>query len=138
VGRALVVALMAVVMLTGCSDSTPSGTETTAPATTTAEPTTTAATGPATTAAGEPAVTSFEVGDLACGHGVAAPVSISWKTENATAVLIALDNSSPTGYGPGGSTQFYVPCDAKVHRISIVPLSDTGQGAKRSEVVSTA
>jgi len=134
--RSFVVAVMAVVMLTGCSDSEPSDTDTTGTATTTAaQPTDT--TGDATTAA-DPTVTSFEVGDLSCGHGVAAPVSISWKTENATAVLIALDDSSPTGYGPAGSTQFYVACDAAVHTISITPLSDTGQGAKQSEKVSPA
>ena len=84
--RSFVVAVMAVVMLTGCSDSEPSGTDTTGNVTTTAvQPTETA--GTATTTAAEPTVTSFEVGDLSCGHGVAAPVKISWKTDNATLVF---------------------------------------------------
>jgi hypothetical protein len=117
----LVVAVTAVVMLTGCGSSDPSGPETT---------------GTATTTAAEPAITSFEVGELSCGHGVAAPVTVAWKTENATAVEITLDSSSPTGYGPDGSTEWYVVCDGASHTISITPLSDTARGAPQSEEVS--
>jgi hypothetical protein len=126
VGRASVVAVIAVMMLAGCGGSDPATTVTTTNVTTTN----------VTTTATEPAITSFEVGDLSCTHGVAASVTISWKTENAIAVQIAVDNSSPTGYGPEGSTEFYVACDGAAHTISITPLSDTGQGATQSEEVS--
>lgn len=95
-------------------------------------------TGTAKTTATEPAITSFEVGDLSCGHGVAAPVTVSWKTEAATAVEITVDGSSPTDYGPDGSSEFYVACDGAAHTISITPLSDTGRGAPQSEEVSPA
>ena len=125
-GRASVVAVIAVVMLAGCGGSDPATTVTTTNVTTTN----------VTTTATEPAITSFEVGDLSCTHGVAASVTITWKTENAIAVQIAVDNSSPTGYGPEGSTEFYVACDGAAHTISITPLSDTGQGATQSEEVS--
>jgi hypothetical protein len=131
VGRPSVVAVVAVMMLAGCGGSDPATTVTTSTVRTT---TVTSTNG--TTTATEPAITSFEVGDLSCSHGVAAPVTISWKTESAIAVKIAVDKSSPTGYGPEGSTEFYVACDGAAHTISITPLSDTGRGATQSEVVS--
>jgi hypothetical protein len=93
-------------------------------------------TGTGTTASTGPDVTSFDVGDLSCDSGTSASVTVSWTSENATAVEIGVDSSSPAGYGPSGSTAVAVPCDGASHTITITPQSDAGPGAPRSEKVS--
>jgi len=89
-----------------------------------------------TTTASEAQVTTFDVGDLSCGAATTAPVTVSWETENATAVEIAVDNFSPAGFGPSGSTSVVVPCDGASHTISITPQSDSGQGETETKDVS--
>jgi Pentapeptide repeats (8 copies) len=108
--------------------SCPASTDTTA-TTETTETTTT------TTAAAE--VTSFDVGDLSCGGATAAPVTVSWVTENTTAVEIAVDSVSPAGFGPSGSTSVVVPCDGESHQITITPRNDSGPGEAESKEVSS-
>jgi Pentapeptide repeats (8 copies) len=108
--------------------SCPALTDTTA-TTETTETTTT------TTAAAE--VTSFDVGDLSCGGATTAPVTVSWETENATAVEIAVDTVSPAGFGPSGSTSVVVPCDGESHQITITPRNDSGSGEAESKEVSS-
>jgi Pentapeptide repeats (8 copies) len=108
--------------------SCPASTDTTA-TTETTETTTT------TTAAAE--VTSFDVGDLSCGGATTAPVTVSWETENATAVEIAVDTVSPAGFGPSGSTSVVVPCDGESHQITITPRNDAGSGEAESKEVSS-
>jgi hypothetical protein len=83
-----------------------------------------------------PEVTSFDVGDLSCDSGTTASVTVSWTCENATAVEIGVDSSSPAGYGPCGSTDAAVPCDGASHTITITPQSDAGPGAPQSGEVS--
>ncbi len=46
-----------------------------------------------TSATPEAEVTSFDVGDLDCDGAVSATVSVSWETDDATSVEIALDTS---------------------------------------------
>jgi hypothetical protein len=82
-------------------------------------------------------VTSFDVGDLTCGAATTAPVAVSWTTENATAVEIAVDSVSPSGFGPSGTTNVVVPCDGESHTITITPQSDAGAGEAESEEVSS-
>jgi hypothetical protein len=110
--------------------SCPASTETTATTDTTQTTTTT------TTATSEAEVTSFDVGDLSCGAATTAPVSVTWETENATAVEISVDSVTPAGYGPSGSADIVVPCDDQSHRITITPRSDQGPGQSESEEVS--
>jgi hypothetical protein len=90
-----------------------------------------------TTSTDEAEVTSFDVEDLSCGSGSTAPVTVSWETENATAVDIALDTAAPTGYGPSGSTSVDVPCDDAPHAITITPRSDAGPGVPETEQVES-
>ena len=91
-----------------------------------------------TTPSSEAEVTSFDVGDLSCDDGVtSATISVSWETENATAVDIALDTAAPTGYGPSGSTDVSVPCDGAPHAVTITPQSDAGPGVPETEAVTT-
>jgi hypothetical protein len=87
-----------------------------------------------TTAVSE--VTSFDVGDLTCGGATTAPVTVSWDTENATAVEIAVDGGTPAGFGPAGSTEVVVACDSASHTITITPRSDSGLGEPQTEEVS--
>ncbi len=89
-----------------------------------------------TTTTSDAEVSSFEVGDLTCGAATTAPVTVSWETENATAVEIAVDSVSPAGFGPSGSTSVVVPCDGETHTITITPQSDAGPGEPDSEEVS--
>jgi hypothetical protein len=110
--------------------SCPASTQTTA-TTETTETTTTTTT---TAAAG---VTSFDVGDLTCGGATTAPVTVSWETENTTAVEIAVDSISPAGFGPSGSTSVVVPCDGESHQITITPRNDSGPGEPESKEVSS-
>ena len=48
-----------------------------------------------TTEAAQAEVTSFELSDLDCGSATTGPVTVTWETENATAVEIAVDTASP-------------------------------------------
>ena len=89
-----------------------------------------------TTAASDAEVTSFDVGDLTCGGAGTAPVTVSWETENATAVEIAVDSGTPAGFSPSGSANVVVACDDASHTITITPRSDSGLGEPQSEEVS--
>jgi hypothetical protein len=81
-------------------------------------------------------VTSFDIGDLSCGAATTGPVSVTWETQDATAVEIAVDTFSPKGYGPSGTTDVVVPCDDESHTITITPRSDSGPGESQSKDVS--
>ena len=83
-------------------------------------------------------VTSFDVGDLKCGAATTAPVTVTWETENATAVEIAVDSFTPANLGPSGSANVVVPCDDASHTITITPRSDSGPGEPESEDVSAS
>ena len=100
-------------------------------------PATTDTTGTTTTAASDAEVTSFDVGDLTCDTAGNVPVSVSWETENTTAVEIALDTAAPTGFGPSGSTDISVPCDDAPHAITITPRNDSGVGVPETQEVSS-
>jgi hypothetical protein len=95
-------------------------------------------TGTTTTEASAAEVTSFDVGDLTCGGATTAPVSVTWETENATAVEIDVDGINPSGFGPSGTTAVVVPCDEASHTITITPQSDAGQGEPESKDVSSS
>ena len=101
-----------------------------------AQTTDTGTTETTTTEQAAPDVTSFEAGDLSCGAATTAPVSVTWQTENATAVEIAVDTFSPKGFGPSGTADVVVPCDDESHTITITPESDAGQGEPQSKDVS--
>ncbi len=90
-----------------------------------------------TSATPEAEVTSFDVGDLECDGAVSTTVSVSWETEEATSVAIALDTAAPTGFGPSGSTDVSVPCDDAPHAITITPQSDAGPGVPETQEVSS-
>ena len=114
--------------------------DTSCPASTdTTETTDTSDTTETTTTVASPAeVTSFDVGDLQCGAAATAPVTVTWATENATAVEIAVDSFTPAGFGPSGSTNVVVPCDDESHTITITPRSDSGLGEPESKDVSAS
>jgi hypothetical protein len=90
-----------------------------------------------TSATPEAEVTSFDVGDLECDGAVSATVSVSWETDDATSVEIALDTAAPTGFGPSGSTDLSVPCDDAPHAITITPRNDAGTGVPETQEVSS-
>jgi hypothetical protein len=81
-------------------------------------------------------VTSFEVSDVSCAFAVTAPATVMWATASATAVEIAVDEMSPEGFGPSGTTTLLVPCDEKPHEIAITPESDAGSGETETKSVS--
>ena len=83
-------------------------------------------------------VTSFDVGDLKCGAATTAPVAVTWETENATAVEIAVDTFTPANLGPSGSANVVVPCDDASHTITITPRSDSGSGEPESKDISAS
>ena len=89
------------------------------------------------TEASEAEVTSFELSELDCGAATTGPVTVSWETENATAVEIAVDTTSSTAFGPSGSTTVVVACDGEPHAISITPRSDAGPGVPETKEVSS-
>jgi hypothetical protein len=124
---ALVIALLSAVALpaAGCGGSGDSG-STTGNTTDSTE----------TTSASEAKVTSFDVGDLVCGGAVAAPVDVTWATQDATAVDIAVDDFTAIGRGPSGTTTVTVACDDESHQISITPKSDAGLGETETKDVS--
>ena len=124
--RAGLLALVAGLLLAGCGGG--SSDADTVNDTTDTETTTTEAT-PAE-------VTSFDLGDLSCGAATTAPVSVTWATENATAVEIGVDTFSPKGFGPSGATDVVVPCDDESHTITITPRNDAGSGEPQSKDVS--
>ena len=90
-----------------------------------------------TTATSDAEVTSFDVGDLTCETAANVSVTVSWETENATAVEIALDTAQSTGFGPSGSTDLSIPCDGAPHAITITPRSDSGAGVPETKEVSS-
>ena len=90
-----------------------------------------------TTETSEAEVTSFDVGELICDGAGNVPVSVSWDTENATAVEIALDTDQPTGFGASGSTEIPVPCDDAPHAITITPRNDAGVGVPETKQVES-
>jgi len=90
-----------------------------------------------TNATSDAEVTSFDVGDLTCETAANVSVTVSWETENATAVEIALDTAQSTGFGPSGSTDLSIPCDGAPHAITITPRSDSGAGVPETKEVSS-
>ena len=123
----MLIAAVAGALLTGCGGSGGSpSTETTG----------TASTETTTTESAPAQVTSFDLGNLNCGAATTAPVTVTWQTENATAVEIGVDSFSPKGFGPSGTTDVVVPCDDESHTITITPQSDAGAGEPQSEDVS--
>ena len=113
--------------------SCPASTDTTSTETTT----TTESTETTTTTSAAAEVTSFDVGDLSCGAAATAPVEVTWATENATAVQIAVDSFTPAGYAPSGSATVTVPCDGESHDVTITPRSDAGSGEPETKTVSS-
>ena len=89
-----------------------------------------------TEADSEAKVTDFELSELDCGAATTGPVTVTWETENATAVQIAVDTTSSTGYGPSGTTTVVVACDGAPHAITITPQSDTGPGVPETKEIS--
>jgi hypothetical protein len=90
-----------------------------------------------TTEASEAEVTSFELTELDCGAATTGPVTVTWATESATAVQIAVDTASPTPFPPSGSTTVVIACDGQPHAITITPQSDTGPGVPETKEVSS-
>jgi pentapeptide repeat protein len=90
-----------------------------------------------TTEAAEAEVTSFDLSDLDCGSATTGPVTVTWETENATAVEIAVDTASPTSGGPSGSTTVVVACDGNPHAVTITPENDSGRGVPDTKEVSS-
>ena len=88
-----------------------------------------------TTETAEAKVTSFELSELDCGSATTGPVTVTWETENATAVEVAVDTTSPTSGGPTGSTTVVVACDGNPHAITITPESDAGPGTPETKEV---
>lgn len=82
-------------------------------------------------------VTSFELTELDCGSATTGPVTVTWETENATAVEIALDTASPTALPPSGNTTIVIACDGEPHAITITPQNDTGAGVPETKEVET-
>jgi hypothetical protein len=62
-------------------------------------------------------------------------VTVTWATESATAVQLALDTATPVGYGPSGSIGISVPCDGAPHAVTVTPQSDAGPGVPTTEEV---
>jgi pentapeptide repeat protein len=89
-----------------------------------------------TTESAAATVTSFELSELDCGSATTGPVTVTWETENATAVEIAVDTASPTSGGPSGSTTVVVACDGDPHAVTITPQSDSGAGVPDTKDVS--
>lgn len=87
--------------------------------------------------ASEAEVTSFELSDLDCGAATTGPVTVTWETESATAVEIALDTAAPTAYPPSGTATVVVACDGDPHAITITPRSDSGPGTPETEEISS-
>ena len=100
-------------------------------------PATTDTTDTTATSASDAEVTSFDIGDLTCDSAENVSVSVSWETEDATAVAIALDTAAPTGFGPSGSTDISVPCDDAPHAITITPRNDSGAGVPETQELSS-
>lgn len=82
-------------------------------------------------------VTSFELSELDCGAATTGPVKVTWATENATAVEIAVDTAAATAYTPSGTATVVVPCDGQPHAITITPQGDAGAGVPETEEVSS-
>ena len=82
-------------------------------------------------------VTSFGVDDLRCGAAVTAPVEVTWSTEGATGVGIAVDDFSPAKAGPSGTMTITVPCDDNSHQITITPLGESGIGEAETHNISS-
>ena len=87
--------------------------------------------------ASEAEVTSFELSELDCGSATTGPVTVTWETENATAVEIAVDTASTTAYPPSGTATVVVACDGEPHAVTITPQSDSGPGVPETEEVSS-
>ena len=81
-------------------------------------------------------VASLEVGDVSCGSATTAPATVTWATEEATGVAIAVDDFTPKSFGASGSTDVVVPCDDESHEITVTPRNDSGPGEPETEDVS--
>lgn len=83
-------------------------------------------------------ITSFELSELDCGAATTGPVTITWETENATAVAVAVDTAAAASFPPSGSTTVVVPCDGQPHAVTITPQSDTGPGVPETKEIEEA
>ena len=111
-----IAALCSVVALAGCGGSGGTGSTTTASAA---------------------KVTSFDVSKLVCGAAVTAPVNVTWTTEGATSVDIAVDDFPPAKGGPSGTKVVTVPCDGDSHQIALTPTGTGGAGETQTKDVSS-
>jgi hypothetical protein len=128
--RALVAgaAVLAVAVAAGCGGSSAPGTT---------ESTGTDAT--ETTAAIEAKVTAFVVGELVCvSEGEDGDLAVTWTTQEATAVRLEVDGADADDAGPSGSSVLSMPCDGKLHKVSVTALNDSGDGQTRSQRVSSS
>ena len=65
-------------------------------------------------------------------------VTLSWTTQNATGVDLAVDGPGVyNSYGPNGQTQVNVPCDGNTHTYTLTAKSDTGTSAPKTISVAT-
>ena len=82
-------------------------------------------------------VTSFELSDLDCGAATTGPVTVTWETQNATAVEIAVDGGVADGLRAERFHDVVVACDGEPHTITITPESDAGPGVPDTKEVSS-
>ncbi len=88
------------------------------------------------TIASDARVAAFDVGNLRCGGAATAPVDVTWATEGATGVAIAVDNVTPVRLGASGTRAMLVPCDDNPHGISITALADSGPGETETKEIA--
>jgi len=101
-------------------------------ATTAAAATTTAAA--ATTTVPAPAISQFSTsGGVENCRGSDQLVELTWATQNAQTVTIAVDGDPIGGFGPSGSTQAPFTCPAKSHQYT---LTATGGGTAAQQVLT--
>ena len=87
----------------------------------------------------EASVTSFAVGEPDCSEGSdEGSVTVSWATQDATAVELDVDDEKARGEGTSGSATIAIPCDGGAHNVSVTALSDSGVGETKTEEISTS
>ncbi len=73
---------------------------------------------------------SFDVGQAMCTAS-SGSVKVSWTTENATGVELAVNgqpSGASAGFGPEGETLLDIPCSGSGSTVSITPFDDSGSG----------
>ncbi len=121
----------------GGSSHTAATTSTSSSTTTTSSSTTTSSTTTTTAPVGPPQVLEFSANQTNPPCTPSTNIQVTWATQNAQNVTLAVDGGTVGGFGPTGSHLVAFSCPPASHTYKVTANGANGQTASRTVVVTT-